>query len=127
MKKVFCIIILLLFCIPYAYLGTYLELAGWGLWGYFISIAVPYILSSQASKLDNKYIVFAGFMLSLSASLFCAVNFVTERWWSFCKPLSPKGVVILDSFFVAVFAFAGWHIQKEIMDRKSKKNKKSAG
>ena len=54
MKKVFYIIILLLFCVPYAYLSVYLELAGWGLWGYFMAVTVPYILSSQASKLDNK-------------------------------------------------------------------------
>ena len=126
-RKAFYMVILLLYCIPYAYSGIYLELAGWGLWGYFIAVAMGYILSLQAAKLDNKYIVFAGNIISLSASLYCARNFITERWWSFCKPFTPAGAVIFDTFFIVLSSFAGWLIEKEILYRKSKKNKKSAG
>lgn len=120
-KKVFYIIILLLFCVPYAYLSVYLELAGWGLWGYFMAVTVPYILSSQASKLDNKYIVIAGNMLSFATSYYCVINYATEKWTYFCTPFGPMGTIKVISLFILLFSFAGWHIQKEIMDRKSKK------
>lgn len=126
-RKAFYIVILQLYCIPYAYSGIYLELAGWGLWGYFIAVAMGYILSSQAAKLDNKYVVFAGNVISLSASLYCVRNFITERWWSFCKPFTPAGAVLFYTVFIVLSSFAGWLIEKEILYRKSKKNKKSAG
>ncbi|MBR4036101.1 MAG: hypothetical protein IKJ05_05165 [Oscillospiraceae bacterium] len=124
MKKRISVLIILLFCIPYAFLGVHLELAGWALWGYFLALAMPCLLSAQAGKLNKKSIVRAGNILSLASSLFCAVCFSTERWWSFCKPFTPTGVVIVISFFMYCSSYVGWIVREEILLRKDKNNKK---
>ena len=76
MKKRISVLIILLFCIPYAFLGVHLELAGWALWGYFLALAMPCLLSAQAGKLNKKInrkgreYPFAGIIIVLCC-LFC--------------------------------------------------------
>ncbi len=124
MKNIKYLLIILLFCVPYAFLGVYIELYASGIWeasGYFMVLAVPFVRAARAAKTDSKHVIIIGNVLSWLSSHFCAVNYSTDKLRAFCTFLRPEDVVNVTTVVMLVSSYIGWAIQKEKIIKKAKK------
>lgn len=124
MKNIKYLLIIILFCVPYAFLGVYIELYASGVWevsGYFMVLTVPYIRAAQAAKMDSKQVIIIGNTLSWLSSYFCAVNYSTDKLRAFCTFLRPEDVVNVTTVVMMVSSYIGWVVTKEKLIKKVKK------
>ena len=131
MKNKKHILLILMFCVPYAFLGVYIELYASGIWevsGYLMVLVVPFIRAVQAAKVNKKSVIISGNILSWLLSYCCAVNYSTDKLRAFCTFLRPEDVVNVTTAVMLVSSCIGWIIQKEKLAKieKTAKNK-SAG
>ena len=97
MKKhtLISVLLLLLYCIPCAFLAMYADDEWNTAWVYFPALLLPAVLGWFCGKTGRIGIGIAGNFLSAASSVLFAFAFGNVHWVSYFKPFGPMGMLFL--------------------------------
>lgn len=114
-NKLYSLLFLLLFALPFPFISMYLDFKYGTMLGYLIMIAVYVALTYGCRRINNHKVYLYGNGISVVVSLIFMQSVTYESWSYYFTPLSPVQLL----FFIAILAgvlqlSAGYFINKNL-------------
>ena len=111
-KRKHDVYILLLYCVPYVFLGMLGDYVYGTMWLYLLGAAVMLLLSCYCRKTNGFAMVLSGNLLSLGTSWLCTYLVATEKWNYYFKAFPASIRTVQFSLVFTALQLIPWWYKK---------------
>jgi len=107
-NKTVCGVLLLGYCVPYAFFAMYGDAEAHTMLLYGLLIAAMGLLCLGCVKAGNLSVLMIGNILSCVTSLICVNGVRNEKWIWYFKPFRAASLVVFISLIASIIQIAIW-------------------
>lgn len=112
-NKALNMLIILGYCVPYAFLSMYEDITNRSMLLYCVMIVAMGLLCWATIKRNNIYLLVVGNILSCVVSCICINIFRTEKWSWYFKPFTAIQLAIVISAVALIIHVLAWVASKK--------------